>query len=82
MYAHMHHEEGVTKKGEQCLFLKTLGRMNLSREGNQQRHVILSLTLHGAKQKQYCTENGSFLIEMSLVNYLFLVVGRTKNAAD
>ena len=88
MYAHVYHE-GIAKKGANnvaSLIMKTLGLENVLREGDPGGELNIVFDNCSGQNKNntildlvpYFLERGYF----KKVNFIFLVVGHTKNAAD
>ena len=88
MHAHVYHE-GTAKKGMNnvcSLIMKTLLQLNLLRAGNAAEELnIVFDNCTGQNKNNTVLRLVPFLIEMGFflkVNFIFLVVGHTKNAAD
>lgn len=88
MYAHVYHE-GMAKKGANnvaSLLLKTLREINVLREGDPggELNVVFD-NCSGQNKNNTVLRLVPHLLEMGYfkkVNFVFLVVGHTKNAAD
>jgi hypothetical protein len=87
MYAHVYHE-GVGKKGANnvaSLVVKTLTRLNLLREDSVGELNIIFDNCSGQNKNNTVLKLAAWLKAMGYfrrVNFIFLVVGHTKNAAD
>ena len=88
MYAHVYHV-GVAKKGMNnvcSLIMKTLSQMNLLRGDDAGKELnIVFVNCTGQNKNNTVLRLVPFLVEMGFfeqVNFIFLVVGHTKNAAD
>jgi len=88
MHAHVYHE-GIGKKGANnvcSLIVKTLQYLNIMREGNIGGELnIIFDNCSGQNKNNTVLRLLVFLTEMGYfkqVNFVFLVVGHTKNAAD
>ncbi len=88
MYAHLYHE-GVGKKGANnvaSLVLKTLTQQNLLQEDSAGGELnIIVDNCSGQNKNNTVLKLAAWLKAMGYfrqVNFIFLVVGHTKNAAD
>ena len=88
MFAHVYHE-GIAKKGMNnvcSLIMKTLSDLNLLRgdEAGKELNIVFD-NCTGQNKNNTVLRPVPFLVEMVFfekVNFVFLVVGHTKNAAD
>lgn len=88
MYCHVYHE-GVGQKGANnvcSLVVKTLTRLNLLRENEQGGELNVVFDNCSGQNKNYTVlKLLLWLVEMKYfkrVNFVFLIVGHTKNSAD
>ena len=88
MYARVYHE-GIAKKGMNnvcSLIMKTLSELNLLRDSDPGKELnIIFDNCKGQNKNNTVLRLVPFLVEMGFfkaVNFVFLVVGHTKNAAD
>ena len=88
MHAHVYHE-GIGKKGANnvaSLIIETLRKLNLLRENSVGSELnIIFDNCSGQNKNNTVIRLAGWLNEMNYfkeVNFIFLVVGHTKNAAD